>query len=1126
MTTDIDAAAASTAAAASSRPDGATDDIPAQAPQSVPAGVPEDLVVDAVLVAREATRWLPQTLEALAASTRRPRRLVVVDTDGTAHAVVESADERALADDVRVTDARGCTGPADATARGLEALDAAGDRAPLVWVLHDDVSPEPDALQHLLAAAAAEPTAGILGPKHVVASDPERLVEVGITLTRAGRPLAEPRHGELDQGQHDDRHDVLAVSLAGALVRREVIDRLGGLDGTLAGRSADVDLCWRAHQAGHRVVVVPEARVGDVRAGARGLRDFEQMPFAGHTLAELHEHGYGSSEVARERKGWDRERRARARAAERRYRRGLRRTAIDRAPWWVAPFRAVGLVLGALVTALVLLLLKRPRAARAELADAGAVLHPVSSLRSRQRARSTTTVPARELRGLFAGRGPALRSVLDEMYLALPHLPDSAAHADPDAVVEPGPVDDEALDLPSAAIGVNPGLVAVALASVVAALAWRPLLGTDPLDALRHGLAGGELTGADGSARDLVRAYLTGTTPGSTGSDTPWSLVLGALAWVLGLVPGLRHLPTVGAATSLVMLAAVPLSALTAYLAARVVTRRGWPRAAVALLWALLPTLVLGLRSGRLGIAVVHVLLPLVLAGIALTARRRPTVWVVAVTVLTAAVATAFAPLVGILTLVAGLAVAVRGRRRPASGRLAGIALAVLPLVLQGPVVLTWLVEPWRLLLGPGLVDRDAAPPAPWALALGWPNDPVVGGPVPQGWAPWAPLLTLGVVVVGVVGLARRGRHDRAQSRLAVLALVGLGLALWAARTTVARDYPAGSTSLANLSPWPGVALDLLLGSLLAAALVATERRTTLDLPGRARVASQVAHGVLGLTAVLLAAWVATTTIGSPLTAAADPLPEAARAQAASELATRSVVLHAGGTAAAPTVSWSLVGTEPGPVVRGLPGEDVPAVPQHALTAAISAAVDGTGAAPGRDLHDLGIGFVTLADDLASSTAVTGHLDTAEGLARITGAADPTWRVQPVSSPSGDAVLPSRARVTGTGEKGAPTVLAALPMTDGRVEAALPQGATGLVLADDVDSATSLEVRADGALLRAVPDARGLASYALPDGAEEITVTPVLAHPVWSWVQLALLVLVALMALPFGAHRPTGGASR
>jgi len=62
------------------------------------------------------------------------------------------------------------------------------------------------------------------------------------------------------------------VSSAGMLVRRDVWDELGGFDPYLPLMRDDVDLCWRAWLAGHRVAVVPTAIVFHAEAAAAERR--------------------------------------------------------------------------------------------------------------------------------------------------------------------------------------------------------------------------------------------------------------------------------------------------------------------------------------------------------------------------------------------------------------------------------------------------------------------------------------------------------------------------------------------------------------------------------------------------------------------------------------------------------------------------------------------------------------------------------------------------------------------------------------------------------------------------------------------------------------------------------------
>src|SRR5690606_41840409 len=91
--------------------------------------------------------------------------------------------------------------------------------------------------------------------------------------TPLGRRMTGIDDDEIDQGQHDARDDVLAVGLAGALVRRTVWQELGGTDPEYGPFGDGLDLCRRARLAGHRVRVVPSAVVRHAQASLLGLRD-------------------------------------------------------------------------------------------------------------------------------------------------------------------------------------------------------------------------------------------------------------------------------------------------------------------------------------------------------------------------------------------------------------------------------------------------------------------------------------------------------------------------------------------------------------------------------------------------------------------------------------------------------------------------------------------------------------------------------------------------------------------------------------------------------------------------------------------------------------------------------------
>ena len=140
-----------------------------------------------------------------------------------------------------------------------------------LWLLTAACAPDPTALARLLDAVRRSPSVGVAGPKLVRWDEPRTLESVGIQLTRAGRVIPSPWPGEPDQGQYDRRTDVLAVPFDGMLLERGLLEQLGGHEPAFGEFGADLDLSWRAHQAGRRVVVVPRATVRHPPVnGARG----------------------------------------------------------------------------------------------------------------------------------------------------------------------------------------------------------------------------------------------------------------------------------------------------------------------------------------------------------------------------------------------------------------------------------------------------------------------------------------------------------------------------------------------------------------------------------------------------------------------------------------------------------------------------------------------------------------------------------------------------------------------------------------------------------------------------------------------------------------------------------------
>lgn len=140
--------------------------------------------------------------------------------------------------------------------------------------MHDDVALAPDAITRLTEELYRS-NAGAVGPKLTYWDHPNMIQSVGVDVDRFGVELPVSEDGELDQEQHDAVKDVFKLSSACLLVRADLFRTIGGFTSSLATTGADLDLCWRIHASGARVVVVPSALARHRENATRSLASDE-----------------------------------------------------------------------------------------------------------------------------------------------------------------------------------------------------------------------------------------------------------------------------------------------------------------------------------------------------------------------------------------------------------------------------------------------------------------------------------------------------------------------------------------------------------------------------------------------------------------------------------------------------------------------------------------------------------------------------------------------------------------------------------------------------------------------------------------------------------------------------------
>ena len=1037
-------------------------------------------VVTAVLVAHDGARWLPDALAGLLGQERPVQYAVAADT-GSADDSARLVGEALGGDHVLHLARRTGFGQAvEEAARTVPVLtpedlpylkrpsgwdpvtrtwrDDAYDLPELphgepvqwLWLLHDDCAPEPDALAQLLRVVDTEYELGrddvaVVGPKLRGWYDRRQLLEVGVSIANSGRRWTGLDRREQDQGQHDHVRPVLSVSTAGMLLRRDVFERLGGFDRRLPLMRDDVDLCWRAHAAGLRVLIAPEAVVRHAEAASRERR---AVDCAGRTTASPHKVDKA----------------------------GAVHTLLVNVRTAALPWVLLRIVLGTLLRTLAYLVGKVPGQALDEIRGLlGVLLRPERIIAAR-RERGRPQVEKDELRPLFPPPGATIRVTVEQVagnLVGSSEAETAAGAGRHGGGIESGPGGDDAdfLEIEQFArlkrIARKPGPVLFLILLLASLAACRALLGGGAL-------AGGALLPAPADAGELWSRYAdawhtVGT--GGTASAPPYLAILAALASAL--------LGSTGTAVTLLLVGSVPLAGATAYFASRPLVMSRLLRAWAAVAYAFLPAATGALAGGRVGTAVLAVLLPLIAragvaaAGLTSTSGARGSwraTWAYA---LLLTVTTAFTPVVWPLALLLGLGVLALRRAEITAYGLRFLAQLGTPLLL---------LAPWSLSLLPlGFFDEaglDYGSSAASALDL--------LGASPGGPGTVGGLVLIGIVLAALAALLRSERQLGIRAAWAV-ALAGFVFAV-----------------LSNRSTWAGPATLVYGIALLAAATLGADG-------ARSRVAEQSfgwRQPVAALIALASAVGPLIAATGWMIGGADGPVERRDPAQVPAFVAeesrtrdqARTLVLDSDSTA---HVGYMLVR---GSGARLGDGELAAGDGENStLDKIVANLVAGSGADQADQLGGFAVRYVLV--HKGAPREVTRVLDATPGLSRLSQQdGSGLWRVDQEVA---------RATIVSGGDSATddPQPVAAGPVD---IHTDIEPGPDGRVLRLADTAAEGWTATLDGKPLSRTTVDGWAQGFELPasGGRLDVTYEDPFTHTVWLWAQGLLAVVLVVLALP------------
>ncbi|QCR53623.1 hypothetical protein C1N80_08540 [Brachybacterium sp. SGAir0954] len=943
---------------------------------------------------------------------------------------------------------------------------AAADRDDWLWIVEDGSLPSADALEQQLALLTRSPSTAVVGTKRVRHEDAPgegrfaraaTLVDVGLSLSRTGRIVTGVDPGEIDQGQSDWRHDVLAVALSGMLVRERTLRELGGLDPVLPAPWAEIDLCQRVWRAGERVVVQPAART-EVPAPSTPFLERLQEQRTGRILVQLKHRPL--------------------------------------------PAAVLLLVLLPLITLLRMagdVAAVQPRRLPVELRAWASAMHRAPGVMRRgMRARHRARVPRGRLAPLYLPLGESLRRTAADVWNRL--------FADDDRTRR---IRRTTWGIAGTRHGIDDAdygrhvvwTAVVALASVVLGLvSLRALFG-------RGELRGPGLLALPADWRATWEAAWSSWIPGGLGTRGPAD----------PLIRLLGHLPVDGdLLVEAIVFASVPVAALAAWWAAGAITRAIGARLALTVAWALAPVLLTGLVAGAWPLLLVHALLPLLALAVGRAIGLPHKISQASVSAAAAAgllllVIGAVQP---VLVLVAALglallAPAVRGRR----WRLLWVLVPSLALHL--PYLGVYADAPRTLLAvggmpatGPGLPDVDAVRSALAPLAG-------LTGPTAAAFLPLLPLLPLVPVVLGaLVAPFLAGPAGRAGRFSLLLAAAVLAAGQIARSVAVAVDGDRVVT--AELLPLLSVLL-LALSVGAAASFDALARRDATVSGPRRTLTTVLAAGVAAACLVTVVGWTVllpglleverTEAVEVPAAAADQGLTDARTrvltlTQDEDGAVSAGLVVHGGESAlqrAGVADARDVATVEAGEQLGADPGST-------ALRTWVAGLVSGEAGAADEAATSPAVSYVLVPGDPAAQADLVAALDSSPALEKVTvSATGGLWRV---------VEAPARAVVRSADDA---TPLASTVVDARGTVAAAPAERT-VVLAERYD--TGWTATLDGERLEPTLVDGWSQGFVLPACAEgDLEVgrsTP--WRPLWQVLLYAGTGLTALIAIPWRAR--------
>jgi GT2 family glycosyltransferase len=230
------------------------------------------LPVTVIIVNWNGGHLILKCIEHLQRQTHLPKRILVIDNGSTDDSLAAISDNKQI--DIRLLGSN--YGFAAANNRAIVACDT-----DFVALLNPDAFPEPNWLEHLMAAAISNPGVAAFASLQLFADISSKIDGMGDSYHMSGLVWRE-KHGVLLSSVTQPLNTLFSPCAAAALYRLDALIEVGGFDEDYFCYVEDVDLGFRLRLAGHKAMYVHDAIVRHVGSASTGGQHSDFCVYHGH----------------------------------------------------------------------------------------------------------------------------------------------------------------------------------------------------------------------------------------------------------------------------------------------------------------------------------------------------------------------------------------------------------------------------------------------------------------------------------------------------------------------------------------------------------------------------------------------------------------------------------------------------------------------------------------------------------------------------------------------------------------------------------------------------------------------------------------------------------------------------